>query len=118
MPRASRGFPTLGRSSISRTPDVRERTQRLIDARNAIRDMVQPRAAPLEEPRDRRFGPERGDQLDVALADVEQGCVDSLFVDHLPVHERHPEDPQVDGDRRLQVGNGDTDVINPRQHAC
>ena len=71
----------------------RPRRGRLVDQLGALRgqplelgrdvvdlegDVVHPRAAPLEEPADRRVGIERGEQLDPVVADAQQRRLDAL----------------------------------------
>ena len=52
----------------------------------------------------------------MAVADVEQRRVDALLGDRLAVHERHPEHVAVEGQRRVDVLDGDADVVDRGQH--
>ena len=57
------------------------------------------------------------DQLDVRVADVEQRRLDALVGDHrLAVHELEPERVEVEGQRRVELGNRDTGVIDRAEH--
>ena len=77
---------------------------------------MEPGAASIDEPADRRLGPERPEELDVAVADVEQRRLDSLLAHGLAVDERHLERPFVDRDRLPEVGDGDADVVDQVEH--
>ncbi len=61
-------------------------------------------------------GIERPEQLDVTVADVEQGGLDALGLNGLAVRERHAERLLVEGERPLEVVGGDADVIYPAEH--
>ena len=105
--------PIRGVSSISRTPSCAQLRQRRLDVRDLIGDVVQPGPALREEPPDRRVGRERPQQLDVVLADVEQHRLDALLGHELAMHDRHPVDPLVQRERRVEVRDGDADVVDP-----
>ena len=78
---------------------------------------MHPRAALGEELADRRVGAERREQLDVVLADVEQDRLDALGLDDLAVHERHLVVALVERERRVDVLDGDADVVDAGEHA-
>jgi hypothetical protein len=52
----------------------------------------------------------------VVLADVEQDRLDALLGERLAVHERHPVGLLVQRDRRVEVRDGDADVVDPAEH--
>ena len=58
---------------------------------------------------------ERREQLDVALADVEQDRLDAVLGDRLAMDERHPEGSLVERDRGVEVLDGDADVVDPAE---
>jgi hypothetical protein len=66
---------------------------------------------------DRRLVAQRAQELDVALADVEQHGLDALFLDHLAVDELHVVGLRVQRDRGVEVLDGDADVVDPGEHA-
>src|SRR5687768_16859772 len=73
-----------------------QRVQRAGDVVDAIGHVVQPGPAPGEEAADRRVVAQRREQLDVAVADVEQRSLDSLLGDRLAMDERHTVGVAVD----------------------
>jgi hypothetical protein len=79
--------------------------------------MVQARALLRQEPADRRLRAKRGQQLDMALADVEQDRLDALLGHRLAMHERHPERVAVERDCAVEVLDGYADVIDAAEHA-
>ncbi len=56
-----------------------------VDVGDLVGDMVQPGALAGQELADGRVGPQRRQQLDVVLAEVEQNRLDALFGDDLAV---------------------------------
>src|SRR3954466_1558013 len=58
-----------------------------LDVGGLVGDVVQAGSLRREELADRRVGAERREQLDVALADVEQHGLDALGLDRLAVYE-------------------------------
>ncbi len=76
-------------------------------------DVVHARPALGEELADRRVGAERGEELDPAFADSKRCCLDTLVGDGLAMLELGTEEPFVGLDGRVQVGDGDTDVVDP-----
>ena len=78
-------MPTRGLSSISSMPAAASAAQRGVDVGHPVGDVVQARAALGEELADGSVGPERRQQLDVVLADVEQRRLDALLRHHLAV---------------------------------
>src|SRR6185437_3486033 len=65
------------------------RVQRGLYRRDAVGDVMKPRPAAAQELADRGVGPERLEQLDVAVADVEQRRIDALLRHGLAVNEWH-----------------------------
>ena len=59
---------------------------------------------------------ERAEQLDVALADVEQDRLDALLGDRLAVGQGHAEGTLVKLQCRVEVVDRDADVIDPVEH--
>ena len=57
--------------------------------------------------------PERRQQVDVAVADVEQDRLDSLRLDRLAMSEFHFERALVELDRLVEVFDCDSDVVYP-----
>ena len=58
----------------------------------------------------------RREQLDVALADVEQHRLDALLGDHLAVAEPQLEAVAVELERGLELLHGDADVVDAAEH--
>src|SRR5690606_3039374 len=93
-----------------------EALQGRVDVGDGVGDMMEPRPLAGEELAHRRHGTERAKELDVSVADVEEDRLDPLRLHRLPVREAHLEGPLVERDRRLQVLDGDADVVNPSEH--
>ncbi len=68
-----------GSESISSTPALGQLAERPLDVADRVGDVVQPGALAVEELADRGLGPERAEQLHVAVADVEQHGLDALL---------------------------------------
>src|SRR5579863_10727211 len=79
--------------------------------------MVHARAAILEEAPDDAVLAVGGEQLDAARAGREQRRLDAVLAEHLAVQESHAEPLAVGGDGRLELGDGDADVVDPLEHA-
>lgn len=82
-----------------------------------ISDVVKSRSVLREELSDRRIGTERCEQLDVALADVQQHRLDSLLLDNLAVNERHAVGVLIQRDCRLKIVDCDADVVDCSKHS-
>ena len=82
---------------------------------NRVGDVMEPLAPPAEEPAHRSVGVERGQQLDEGPADREHGLLDSLFLDHLPVHRRHPVPAAVVLDGPVEVVDGDSHMVEVQE---
>jgi hypothetical protein len=54
----------------------------------------------------------------VALADVEQRGLDALLGHRLAMHERHAIGACVEIDRRVEIGDGDSNVVDAAEHAA
>jgi len=87
-----------------------------LDVVDLVGDVVQPRAALGEELADRRVVVERGEQLDVVLSHVQQRGLDTLRLHRLAVHQREPEDVDVEVDRLLEVAHREADVVDAPEH--
>ena len=90
----------------------RARVERFLDGRDSVGDVVESRSALAQELADHGLRIERRQQLDVAVADIEQGRVDALLGDSLPVYELHTERVPVERQRRVDVRHGDADVVD------
>src|SRR4051794_10853909 len=90
--------------------------QRGLDVRHLVGDVMQPGAPRGQEAPHGRLLGQRREQLDVALADVQQHGLDALPRDGLAVHERHAVGPGVELDRRLEVGDRDPYVVDAAEH--
>src|SRR5699024_83968 len=68
----------------------------------------------VEELRDRRRVVERGEQLDAraGVADAHHRLAHPLLLVDLLVRELHPVGVAVEGDGLVEVGHGDTDVVD------
>ena len=86
------------------------------DVVDPVGDVMQAGSALFEEAADRRVGRQRRQELDVALADVEQRRLDALLGHRLPVHQRHPVRVAVDGDRGVEIGDREADVVDASEH--
>ena len=77
--------PRLGVDQLD--AGVGKLAQRRVDVVDPVGDVVEPGALALEELADRSVGAERAQELDVAVADVEQDGLDPLLLDRLAVRE-------------------------------
>src|SRR5919197_1798318 len=93
-----------------------QRRQGGLDVGDLVGDVVQARAALGQESPHGRVAAQRAQQLDVVLADVEQHGLDALLVDHLAMCERHAVVALVQRDRRFEVLDGDSYVVDPGEH--
>ena len=84
-------MPVRGSSSISLRPAARTRSRAGVDVVGPVGHVMQARAVALDELADRRVRAERADQLDVAVADLEQQRLDALLLDGLAVLLAHAE---------------------------
>jgi hypothetical protein len=82
----------------------------------SIGRVVKTRPALREEPPDRRLLPERTEQLDVRVAHPEERSLDALLLDRLAVLKRHPKALGVELDRRVEILDGDTDMVDCLEH--
>ena len=105
-----------GSASISRTPVVRELGERGVDVGHLVGDVMHPGTLAGEEAADRRVLGRRREQLDMAVADVEQDGLDALGLDDLAMGERHPEGPRQQRDGRLEFGDCYADVVDAVEH--
>ena len=93
----------------------RQTSQGRVDVADSVGDVMQPGAALLQEARHPRFGTERSNQLDMAVADIEQHSFDTLIQNRLAMHERQPEDVAVKRERLLNISHRDTRVVDRGQ---
>lgn len=81
------------------------------------RDVMHPRPALGDELADGRVRAERREQLDSVVADAQRGSFDALMLDARPVLECRAEEALVGRDRRVEVGDRDTEMMNSlRRH--
>ena len=109
-------MPVRGCSSISRTPAARSSSSVAATSSTRYATWCRPGPRLARKRPDRRVGGQRRQQLDVAVADVEQRGLDALLVDRLAVHERHPVGVAVDGDRGVEILDRDADVVDAAEH--
>src|SRR5215213_7383764 len=93
---------------------VGQRGAHRLDVLDPEGQLLQARAGAADELRDRRLGRERREQLDagVAVADGEHRLADALLLVRLLVHGVDAEGLGVEGDRFVEIGNGDADVVD------
>ena len=72
----------------------------------------------LQEERDAGLARDRGDQLDVRVADLEQHGVDALLLHGLAMLLAHAEAVRIEGGGRVDVLDRDSDVINGAEHGA
>src|SRR5690606_7001992 len=77
-----------------------------------VADVVEALAAALQELGDGRVGAGRGEELHVAVRDLEQRLLDAVGLDHLPVVDLGAEGVAVVRDGGLEVVDGDGDVVD------
>ena len=112
-----------------RVPDARPRTlvdqpqaglaqrrQRGLDVADLVGHVVQPGTARAQEAAHRAVLLERGDQLDVALPDVEQDRLDALLGDDLAVGHLELEAVAPEGQRGLDLLDGHSHVVDAPEH--
>jgi hypothetical protein len=95
---------------------VPELAQDVVDVVDGVGDVVEPGTALLEVLADRRLRTQRPEELDVAVADVEERGLDTLRLHRLAVRERHAEGLLVDSEGCLEIVGGDADVVDPAEH--
>ena len=83
------------------------------DVVDPIGDVVHPRAAAREEPAYGRVAAERRQKLDTAVPDPDRCSLDALVLDPCAMLEPAAEQPLVGADRLVEVGDGDSDVVDP-----
>ena len=95
---------------------LRARSVEPLESREQVfrgdRDVVHSRAAACEEAADRRVLARRRHELETAVADEDGGCLDALVGDRSTVLEPCSEERLVRRDRLVEVGDGDTQVMN------
>jgi hypothetical protein len=78
--------------------------------------MVHARAAALKETPERRVRRERREQLQTSVAVAQQRRIDTVAGEHLTMDERGAELLRVQGERRLEFGHGNANVIDSLEH--
>ena len=86
-----------------------------LDVVHPVGDVVHAGTAARERASHRRVRPERPEELDVGGAHREEDLVDALILDPFAVERRDPEEPFIGTDRRLEILDGDADVIDIRE---
>ena len=109
-------IPIRASESISSTPASFRLASVAVDVGDPVGDVMKALAALGDEPADHGLGPKGAKQLDVPVADVEQHRLHALRLDRLPVRDRHPEGPLVEGRRPLQVGHREAHMIDQLEH--
>ena len=79
---------------------------------------MESRPPAAQELADRGLGPKRLQQLDVAVADVEQRRIDALLGHGLAVDEWHAQLVAVERERVVDALDGDADVVDGGQHGA
>ncbi len=111
------GSPT----TVSRLPVDEEGALRLevgkgsFDVYYRVGDMVKPFAMTLQESTHRRVGSECGQELDEGTAHRQHGLLNSLFLDHLPVHRCYPVAATMVLDRLVEVVDCNSYMIEVQQ---
>jgi hypothetical protein len=111
---AADALPRLGVDQLD--PLLLQVGQRGVDVRDGVRYVVKPRSLLREELADGGVVAQRAEQLDMAVAHVEQHRLDALRFHGLAVHERHPERILVERDRGVEILHRDADVVDPVEH--
>ena len=108
--------PARGVSSISVTPSARRRSSASVTFATRYAEVMHAGPALVEEPSHRRVGSQRPEQLHVRLAHREQHLLDPLIVHPFAVRGLEAEGAPVPLDLLVQIGDGDPDVVDLRQH--
>jgi hypothetical protein len=88
----------------------------LLDILDTVGDVMQTNAARGEEAADGGVRPERRQQLDMPVADVEQRGLHALIAERLAMHERQLQNAGVERDGGVDVLDANADVVDRRQH--
>src|SRR5687767_2889381 len=117
--------PAAGRAAPG---DVVEQPEAALAQRGADRldighpegELLQPCPGPPDELGDRGLGGQRGEQLDAGLpvADGEHRLADTLFLVGLLVHRVHAEGLRVEGDRLVEIRDGDAHMVDGGEQLC
>src|SRR6185312_2268330 len=91
---------------------LRETGERGTDVVDLVRDVVYAGPAAREEPADRGVGARRRDELDPVFPDEDRQCVDALVGHGRAALERCAEEPLVRGERLVEIGHGDPDMVD------
>jgi hypothetical protein len=95
-----------------------QRRQRGVDVGHLVGDVVDAGALLGQELADGRVRAEGREELDVVLADVEEHRLDALLGHVLAVDELHVVRLLVEGDRGVEVLDGDAHVVDAREHGA
>src|SRR5215204_3965625 len=79
-----------------------------------VGDVVHAGPALGEELADRRRLPEGAHQLDAALTHSHGHCLDALIIERPPVLDAAAEQPLVGPDRRVEIVDGDSEMMDPK----
>src|SRR5207244_3751868 len=104
-PAARRGVDQLGAGRL----EVGQGRAYVVDL---VGDVVHPRAALRDELADGRLGAERRAQLDAARAHAQRRGLDALVGHGVAVLQLRPEEALVCGDRLVEVGDRDAEMVN------
>ena len=99
-------------------PGAGELLQGRVDVVDRVGDVMQPGALAGEERADRGVGAKRAQQLHMPVPDVEQDRLDPLRLDRLAVRQGHLEARRVELERRVDVLDGDADVVDLAEHSA
>ena len=85
-----------------------------VDVGDTVRQLLQTRTVAVEELGDRGLVAQRREQLDAGagVADGEHRLTHALLLVDLLVDRLEAEDPRVELDRVVEVGDGDADVVD------
>src|SRR5215213_5280738 len=99
-------------------PPATEHPRRLLHVGHPVGELLQPRPRPFEEARDRRALVQRRQQLElgsVLRSDAEHCLPDTLLLVALLVQHLESERGPVEGERLVQVGYGDADMVDGQE---
>ena len=107
-------MPRRGASYSRRRPRSRSARPTASTSVDPVGELLDARAGAVEELRDRRVSCQRGEQLDAraGVADGHHRLAHALLLVGLLVQHRHAEGVAVEGDRLVEVGHGDADVVD------
>src|ERR1700753_3644903 len=110
--------PGAGRVVDEAHPGRGARVQRGLHRLDPVGHVVQSRPPAAQELAERRLGAKGLEELDVAVADIEQLRVDALLGHGLAVDEWHAELVAVERERIVDALDGDAHVVDGGQHGA